>query len=327
MAGSSIVVLGSVNVDLVVRGPRLPTRGETVIGGVFYQAPGGKGANQAVAAARAGLEPVTLIAALGDDRHGDEMRAVFEREKLVCDHLKTIPNTATGVALILVADDGENAISVASGANLHLSPADVEAVPAGVFDAAGVFLTNLESPVEAVACGLRRGARAGLVTILNPAPATPLLTPGPSLRDSASGEGGRFAGVDVLTPNEGEAGLLTGIDTRTPTGVVQAARRLQAQGCRAVVITLGARGCVVVEDEATAIRACPVRAVDTTAAGDAFNGALAVALAEGKSLVAAAEWANRAAALAVGRPGAQPSLATREEILRSRFPPAAPRDA
>jgi len=302
MPGSSIIVLGSINTDLVIRGPRLPAPGETVLGGEFYQAHGGKGANQAVAAARASAKPVTFIGAVGDDGFGRQALAHFAGENLDLRYLKTVPGSPTGVALILVDRQGENSISVASGANTELTPDDVDAVPDDVFSDAKVFLTCLESPMETVARGLSRAKEAGLLTILNPAPA-----------DEAICRGGVLPLVDVITPNEGETAVLTGIEIAGQAGAL-AARKLQALGCRRCVITLGAGGCLIVDRQETRLEGCAVEAVDTTAAGDAFNGALAVALSEGRTLLEAARWANRAAAIAVTRPGAQPSLAGRAEI-------------
>ena len=298
MSTSPIIVLGSVNVDLVIRGLRLPAPGETVLGGEFYQAHGGKGANQAVAAARASGQPVTFIAAVGDDAFGTQAREQFAREKLDCRYVRTVGGQPTGVALILVDQHGENLISVASGANVELGPDDVDRVPEEVFRDAKVFLTCLESPLETVRRGLIRARDAGLTTILNPAPADPRIVAADML-----------SLVDVITPNEGEASLLA----ETSDGE-QAAARLREEGCGACAVTLGSRGCLVVEESETRVEACRVAAIDATAAGDAFNGALAVALAEGRPLVEAARWATRAAAVAVTRPGAQPSLPTREEI-------------
>ncbi|HVC94202.1 MAG TPA: ribokinase [Pirellulales bacterium] len=313
-----IIVLGSVNVDLVVRGPCLPRPGETVLGGEFFQAAGGKGANQAVAAARAAREPVVLIAAVGDDDYGRQMLEGFRRENLLTSYIRTEPGQATGVALIMVDERGENLISVASGANRHLTGADVDAVPDEVFRSAAVFLTNLESPLATVERALRRAREAGLITILNPAPADAALGRG----ESASGDlgfGGLARWVDVLTPNEGEAALLAGrvaLET-VPAAAdpAQDARRLRTLGFAKCVITLGPAGCLVVDEhDFITVPGQPVRAIDATAAGDAFNGALAVAVSEGRSLAEAARWANCAAAIAVTRRGAQPSLPTRAEI-------------
>ena len=296
-----IIVLGSTNTDLVIRGPCLPAPGETVLGGEFYRAHGGKGANQAVAAARASGKPVTFIAAVGDDPFGRDALDHFANENLDIRFLKTVPGQPSGVALILVDDHGENLISVASGANEHLLPADVHAVPDEVFRGADVLLTCLESPLETVAGGLQRAKEAGLRTILNPAPANEAIL-----------QHGLLELTDVLTPNEGEAAALAGIETKNSA----AAARLRELGCKSCAITLGDRGCLVVDEQGveTRIEGHPVHAVDATAAGDAFNGALAVALSEARPLVEAARFANRAAAIAVTRPGAQPSLPTRAEI-------------
>lgn len=301
MGKPRVVVLGSVNVDLVVRGQRLPQPGETVLGGEFYQAAGGKGANQAVAAARAALNPVTFLAAVGDDDYGRQALENFRREALVVDYVKTVAGQPTGVALILVDALGENLISVASGANLSFTPADIDALPDDVFSPEGVFLCCLESPLETVARGLQRAKRAGMLTILNPAPA-----------NIAALDFAAF--VDVVTPNEGEAAAIAGSSDEKDVDPAAAAAQLQRRGFKSCVVTLGSHGCLVVEEQATPLSGHSVAAVDATGAGDAFNGALAVALSEGRSLVDAARWANAAGAIAVTRRGAQPSLPPRSEI-------------
>lgn len=307
---SPIIVLGSINTDLVIRGPRLPQPGETILGGEFYQAAGGKGANQAVAAARACIGPVTFVGAVGDDSLGREAIARFRAENLICDYLKVVDGQASGVALILVDQQGQNMISVASGANSFLTPAHVDRVPGAVFAAAKVFLACLETPLDTVIHGLRRARQAGLLTILNPAPAPPEGLPEEVLQL-----------VDVLTPNETEAALLTGWNPHAMSDgdasqVRDAALQLQSGGCRSVVVTLGAQGCFVVDREIALIPGRKVAAVDATAAGDAFNGALAAALAEGQPLISACRWAGSAAAISVTRRGAQPSLPSRTEIDR-----------
>lgn len=313
LPNSRIIVVGSVNTDLVIRGPRLPGPGETVIGGEFYQAAGGKGANQAVAAARAALAPVTFVGAVGDDGLGQAALQRFRSENLICDFLKTVPGEPSGVALILVDETGQNLISVAAGANAHLTVQDLEAIPDEIFAAAKVFLTCLETPLPTVAAGLRRAKQAGLLTVLNPAPACREIL-----------DAGLLQMVDVLTPNEGEAALLASIaiantdetgDSGDEATAIGAARVLQAQGCRQVIVTRGSAGCLVVANEVTHIPARNVRAIDATAAGDAFNGALAAALSEGRALCEAAEWATAAAAISVTRRGAQPSLPSRDEIV------------
>ena len=312
MTAPKIVILGSVNIDLVIRAPRLPSPGETVLGGRFFEANGGKGANQAVAAARAALSPVAFVAAVGDDRFGQQSLDNFRREGLLCEHLRVVPGEATGVALILVDAEAENMIAVASGANAHLSIADVDRLPDAWFAPGGVFLACLESPLRTVRHALARARVSGMTTILNPAPANEPL-PADVLEL-----------VDVLTPNEHEAAALAGQSVTDHRSALAAARRLQQLGCRQVIVTRGSAGCTVVDDTAVKgnaaddsafeLPALAVQPVDTTAAGDAFNGALAVRLSEGASLVEAARWASVAAAISVTRPGAQPSLPQRDEI-------------
>ncbi len=301
---SPILVLGSINTDLVIRSERLPAPGETVLGGEFYRAGGGKGANQAVAAARSSRDPVTFLAAVGDDAFGRESLDALRRENLDCRWIKVVPNQSSGVALILVNERGQNLISVASGANFHLRPEDVSAVPDDVWRNARVFIACLESPLETVVAGLRRAKQSGLTTILNPAPATTEILFAVGLKL-----------IDVLTPNESEAALLTGGEVRSNDEAAAAARQLQAAGCSRVIITRGQHGCCVLDGErAEHIPTPRVDAIDATAAGDVFNGALATALSEGRSLFEAARWATVAAAISVTRRGAQPSVPTRDEI-------------
>ncbi len=300
---SAVIVLGSINVDLVIRGPRLPSRGETVLGGEFFQAAGGKGANQAVAAARAGVNPVIFIAAVGDDRFGQESLAGFASENIRTDYVRVVAGKATGVALILVDNSGENSISVASGANMSLSPTAVDAVPSAVFDKADVFLACLECPLETVACGFARAKSSGMTTILNPAPANLQII-----------DDGILANVDIITPNESEATQLTGINVDDEQSAIASGRRLIELGCRQVIITRGCSGVVIVDETTTVLPAFNVAAVDSTAAGDAFNGALAVAIAEQKDLFDSVRWASAAAAISVTRKGAQPSIPRRDEF-------------
>lgn len=298
-----VVVLGSVNVDLVIRGPRLPLPGETILGGEFYRGPGGKGANQAVAAARASRASVAFVAAVGDDEFGRAALDGFRREGLETSAIKVVAGSATGVALILVDDHGQNMISVASGANLELLPEDVEQLPDALFSGADVVLASLESPRTTVQRFLERARAAGCLTILNPAPA---------ITEFAAK--GLLTCADLVTPNEREAAMLAEVEVRDVATALVAARRLQELGCRSVIVTRGQRGCLVVDQTVTSVAALPVRAVDSTAAGDAFSGALAVALAERRSLAEAVEFATRAAARSVMRRGAQASLPTRDEI-------------
>ena len=302
----SIIVLGSINTDLVIRAVSLPKPGETILGGEFYRAAGGKGANQAVAAARSSREPVTFLAALGDDSFGRESLKELQRENLETRFLKVVADQASGIALILVDASGQNLISVASGANLRLRPDDVHAVPIDVWQNAQVFVACLESPLETVMAGLRRAKQNGLTTIVNPAPADLEIMFAVGLRL-----------IDVFTPNESEAALLTSRDVRSADEAEVAGRQLQAAGCSRIIITRGEHGCCVLDgDSVTHLPTPHVDAVDATAAGDVFNGTLATALSEGRSLLEAARWASNAAAISVTRRGAQPSIPTREEVER-----------
>lgn len=303
MSRLAIIVIGSINTDLVIRGARIPAAGETVLGGTFYQAGGGKGANQAVAAARASKIPVSLVAAVGDDDFGRGALAGLRADGVDCQHVKTVEGMPSGVALILVDQSGQNCISVASGANLQLAPTDIDALPDELFAQAQVLLACLEAPWPTVLRALERARRFGLTTVLNPAPAALEIL-----------RGGALSLVDIITPNESEAALLAGGPVEDVASAVAAGEQLRKKGCREVVLTLGARGCVVVSQRVTHVPPVRVRAVDATAAGDAFNGVLAVALAEGQDLLAAARLATAAAGLSVTRQGAQPSLPRRPEI-------------
>lgn len=301
----NIVVLGSVNVDLVMHQERLAQPGETVLGGEFRQVPGGKGANQAVGAARASHASVTFLGATGDDDLGRASRAALEHASVVTRHLKIVPGHSTGVAMILVDRAGENTICVASGANQWLLPLDIEALPREVFQNARVFLASLETPLASVEVGLKLAKASGLTTILNPAPADRgILHP-------------EFLGnVDLLTPNEQEFEVLTGVTLTNEDDARRGAAELQRLGCPVCIVTRGSRGCLLITaNHCGHISALEgVTPIDTTGAGDAFNGALAVALAEGATLREAARFANRAAGISVTRRGAQASLATRTEI-------------
>ena len=296
----SVVVIGSANLDFSLRVPRLPRPGETVLGGDLRVSFGGKGANQAIAAHRAGAR-VHFIARIGTDPHGEQqVRHLLEAGLGGAGLIRDAAEPA-GVALILVDQAGENLIALAPGSNLRLTPEDV-AAQAAAFAGARVLLAQLEVPLEAVEVGLALARARGLTTILNPAPARPLADE--VLRQ-----------VDVLTPNESEAALLSGRPVTDPASAATAGRALCARGCRRVVVTLGARGAVWCEGDAVAsIAPFPVAAVDATAAGDAFAGALAAALGQGRPLDRALRFASAAGALAATRRGAQESLPSREEI-------------
>lgn len=299
---AAVVVVGSVNVDLIVRVQRLPRPGETVAGGDFLTAGGGKGANQAVAARRLGAD-VRLVARVGQDAHGDLTRANFQAEGLATTWVTVDPTAPTGVALITVDRQGENTISVASGANWRLTPDDVRRAEAA-FDGAAVLLVQLEIPVETIGAALDLGREHGLTTLLNPAPAPVHRLPDDLLRL-----------VDWLSPNEHELAALSGGAIQSRDGMIQAARGLLGRGPRQIVVTLGDRGALLVTaDGAQDIPPIPVRAVDTTAAGDAFSAALAVGLARGEPPLAALRSASAAGALTATRPGAQPSLPRGDEV-------------
>ena len=296
----NVLVVGSSNTDMIIRVPYIPRPGETILGGAFSMAAGGKGANQAVAAARAGGR-VTFVARVGDDLFGRQALEGFGRDGIDARSVLATPGAASGIALITVDERGENSISVASGANALLSVADVEAA-GGAFAAADIVLLQLESPLPAVAAAVWMAGERGVPVILNPAPARPL-------------DDGLLRGVSVLTPNEHEAAMLAGIEVESEPDKREAAARIRARGPRTVVITLGERGVYASSEGSEGlVPAFKVEPVDTTAAGDVFNGALAVALAEKRPLGDALRFAQAAAAISVTRPGAQPSAPTRAEI-------------
>lgn len=302
-----VVVLGASLMDMNLRLDRLPSPGETRLGSGFFMMPGGKGANQAVAARRAGAE-VIFLTALGGDDFGRQIRDRYFDEGIDIRHARVVESGPSGVALILVGDDGENLIGVAMGANAGLTPGWIDEIPAEVFEPPGVLLVSLEVPMEVVRRAIERANLAGIRVVLNPAPMPPGLW-----------AGGDPPRVDVLTPNQSEAQALSGSAEPLPDDFERWIERLRGPEWHgsAVVLTLGSRGCLVVDrGTGTAIPAFPVEAVDTVGAGDAFNGALAVGLAEGLSLVEAATRASAAAALAVTRPGAQGALPSRAEIDR-----------
>lgn len=296
------MVIGSSNTDLVIRVPRIPRPGETLLGGAFLSAAGGKGANQAVGAARAGGQ-VALIARVGSDAFGDQAIAALRRDGVDVSCVFRDKHAASGAAMIFVARDGENSIAVAGGANAKLSSADVNRAT-GLIRSGALLVAQLETPLATVMAAALMAVKAGLPVVLNPAPARPLPN--------------RLLGlVSILTPNETEAERLTGIKVTDDASAARVCARLRARGVGTVILTLGARGAFL----ATAggherVPGFKVKAVDSTAAGDIFNGALSVALTEHKPLRDAVRFANAAAALSVTRLGAQPSAPTRVEIDR-----------
>jgi ribokinase len=282
------VVVGSLHMDLIVGVPELPSPGQTLLSRSRARSPGGKGANQAVAAARLGRR-VSIVGRVGADAAGRGLRDGLRAEGVDVEHLREDPDAPSGIALIAVAPDGENTIIVSPGANGRVGPEDVQAA-SGLLGEAAVTLLQLEIPEDAVRAAAHA---AGGTLVLNPAPAREL-------------DGDVLQRVDVLVPNRGELELLAG-----PGDPADAARRLA--GPRAVVVTLGADGALVVDgDHVEHVRAHPVEVVDTTGAGDAFCGALADALARGALLTEAARWGVAAAALSVTRRGAQEGMPTAE---------------
>jgi ribokinase len=295
-----ILVIGSANVDFTVKVERLPQVGETVSGGDFRASYGGKGANQALAAHMAGA-PVFMIAKLGRDPHGESLYQHMVAAGLSQQGLLRDDDVPSGVALIVVDPQGHNLIAVAPGANQRLTVADVQRFDPSAFTGC-IFLTQLETPLETVEYGLRRGLEAGMTTILNPAPGRPL---GEEL----------LALPHIITPNETEASLLSGVAVTDPDTAQRAGERLLAMGCQTVIITLAARGSLLVRrGEVRHFPPFPVTPVDATAAGDAFNGVLAAGLFEGFALEHAIVRANAAGALCVTKRGAQEALPTRQEI-------------
>ena len=295
-----VTVVGSLNMDLVARTPRIPQPGETIIGGDFHTVPGGKGANQAVAAARLGAQ-VSMVGRVGRDAFANPLLENLAAAGVDHTFVTQYPGAATGVALIVVDDAGQNSIVVASGANMRLSPADVDAAEAAIA-AADALLLQLESPLETVTRAAEVARTHRVTVILNPAPARPLPAALLSL-------------VDVLIPNESETSLLTGMPVGDQAEAETAAAALRESGVGTVILTLGDRGALLArEGETERFPAFDVTPVDTTAAGDAFVGGFAVALAEGQSLAEAVRWGNAAGALATTKLGAQPSLPNRHAL-------------
>ena len=324
MSRPKIVVVGSSNTDLVIETDKLPVPGETVLGRGFMMAPGGKGANQAVAAARLGAE-VTLVARIGNDLFGEQALRGFEKEGIHTDFViqgsapsGSAPSGAapsgaapsgaapsgaapSGAALIMVGGDGENLIAVAPGANAQLSVADVETAR-GVIERADFLMLQLEIPLSVVQYAATLAARAGVRVILDPAPATEI-------------DDGLLAQVSIVTPNELEAERLTGVRVEDEVSARRAAALLRRRGAETVLLTRGAAGCFVSTAQSSwQIPAPRVESIDTTAAGDTFNGALAWALASGQPLRQAIETASFAAAISTTRRGAQPSMPTLDEL-------------
>ncbi|WP_153100273.1 ribokinase [Paraburkholderia hayleyella] len=302
VAQARVTVVGSLNMDLVVQAPRLPAPGETLTGYAFAQVAGGKGGNQAVAAARLGAQ-VAFVGCLGADANGALLRAGLETEQIDCTALETHAAVASGVALIVVDDASQNAIVVVAGANGRLTAQSIARHDA-VLAASQVVVCQLETPPQAIHAALASARRHGVTTILNPAPATAPLPEG------------WLALIDYLIPNEHEAAALTGLPVTSPATAARAAAQLRDGGARNVIVTLGAQGVLTLLEGCESVYhpAPKVHAVDTTAAGDTFIGALAAQLAQGVTAADAMVFAQRAAAFSVTRAGAQPSIPTLAEL-------------
>lgn len=286
---------------MVIKTTRLPLPGETILGGDFLMNPGGKGANQAVAAARLNGE-VVLVAKTGEDVFGSLAKKLFQSENLNTDYLFSDPDYPSGIALITVDDHAENCIVVAPGANAQLLRVDIDLAREAVVNSE-IILMQLEIPLDTVIYTAEMAFKSGIKVILNPAPALQL--PDELLKM-----------LYMITPNETEAELLTGIHVIDLYSAEIAARLLLDKGVQIVVVTLGSKGALLVtENSADLIPACSVTAVDTTAAGDCFNGALAVAISEGETLIDAVAFANKAASVSVTRMGAQASAPYRNELI------------
>lgn len=295
-----ITVIGSLNMDLVAYGERIPRSGETVRGKTFRQIPGGKGANQACAAAKLGAD-VRMIGCVGDDSFGSQLKASLRGDGANVDHVLVRPDVSTGVAMILVESSGDNGITIIGGANDCLTE-EVIAELADVITGSDVVLLQLETPLATVKAAVLTAKSAGKTVILNPAPAA-------ELDDEI------LKNTDILTPNETELELLSGHKTDTIKNLKAAGAILLRKGVKELVITLGSRGCLhMTQESANHYDAYKVKAVDTTAAGDAFNAALGVSLDEGKNMEEAIGFAMKVGAMTVTKEGAQPSLPLLNEV-------------
>lgn len=303
---AKVVVVGSLNMDLVTRASRLPRAGETLIGQTFSTVPGGKGANQAVASARLGAN-VAMVGCVGSDAYGTQLRDALRVEGIDCQAVSTVDGSS-GVALIVVDDSSQNAIVIVAGSNGALTPASLQAFDA-VLQAADVVVCQLEVPMDTVGFTLKRGRELGKTVILNPAPASEPLP------------AEWYASIDYLIPNESEATALSGITVDSLDSAKLAASQLIKAGAGKVIITLGSQGALFTDGQTFEHLLAPkVKAVDTTAAGDTFVGGFAAALASGKSEAEAIRFGQVAAALSVTRAGAQPSIPTLHDVQGFVFP-------
>jgi ribokinase len=298
---AKVVIVGSLNMDLVTRAPRLPRAGETLAGQSFVTVPGGKGANQAVAAARLGAS-VAMIGCVGDDAYGEQLRSALLAEGIDCEAVTAIAGESTGVALIVVDDNSQNAIVIVAGGNGHVTSNVVDGFDA-LLSQAEVIICQLEVPMATVGHVLKRGRELGKTVILNPAPAS-----GPLPAEW-------YAWIDYLIPNESEATALTGLPVDSVATADAAASALLASGVGKVIVTLGEHGALFANKASSQHFPAPkVKPVDTTAAGDTFVGGFAAALADGKPESEAIRFGQIAAALSVTRAGAQPSIPTFNDV-------------
>lgn len=296
-----ITVVGSSNTDMIIKTPRLPVVGETVLGGNFAVALGGKGANQAVAAARTGGK-VTFVGCIGNDVFGEQALNGLLEDGINVDYVVKDPKVPSGVAQIIVDDNGRHLVAVAPGANQNLGEQDIINARSAVLGC-DMLILQLEIPIQTVRFTAKMAFEHNIRVMLNPAPACPL-------DDELLGY------ISVLTPNKVEAEALTGIAITDERSVELAGRILLERGLTRVIITLGSKGAMVIDNGgAEHVPAFPVKSIDTTAASDVFNGALAVALAEGKNFYESVRFANAAAALSTMRLGAQSSIPGRKEVL------------
>ncbi|MDP8099723.1 ribokinase [Pasteurella atlantica] len=302
MSKPHLVVLGSINVDHVIYAERFPQAGETLFGKKYQLAYGGKGANQAVAAARLGAN-VDFIGCIGNDAIGHEMKTAFEKDNINTQHIFEIPQETTGVAMIQVTDSGENSIVISAGANAHLTTEKLASCK-DTLSQAEMLLMQLETPLETIINATQIAYQNGVKVVLNPAPARTL--PDELLQH-----------LFMITPNETEAELLTGIKVTDEQSAQQAAQVFHKKGIEYVLITLGSKGVYCShQNQGEIIKGFKVNAIDTTAAGDTFNGALLTALLEQESMTEAITFAHAAAALSVTKKGAQSSIPSREDVMK-----------
>ncbi|MDR0754920.1 MAG: ribokinase [Prevotellaceae bacterium] len=300
MSKQKILVVGSSNTDMVIKTEHLPRPGETVIGGTFFMNPGGKGANQAVTVARLGGQAI-FICKTGSDVFGHQAHQLFEEEGIDTSYILFDSKNPSGVALITVDANAENCIAVAPGSNANLLREDVAKAKEAV-EEADIILMQLEIPMETVEFVAKTANETNKKVILNPAPAQPL-----------SAE--LISNLYIITPNETEAEMISGITITDDKSAFEAAKKIADMGVDNVIVTMGDRGALVHnKTTSTIVNACKVKAIDTTAAGDVFNGALAVALAENRSIVDAVRFACKTAAISVTREGAQSSVPYRNEV-------------